>query len=74
MYSISSAQWTWLSGNNTGFVHGVYGTIGVPSLNHYPGGRNGHSMVFDADRNSIYAFGGFGYAQIPLLGTSPLLG
>jgi hypothetical protein len=63
MYNISSAQWTWLAGNNTARVPGVYDTKGIASVNNYPGARASHSMVFDDNLNCFYLFGGYGLAQ-----------
>jgi len=62
MYNISSAQWTWVSGNNTANSLGVYGSKGIPSVNSYPGGRFSHSMVFDSTLYCLYVFGGYGSA------------
>jgi N-acetylneuraminic acid mutarotase len=66
MFNISSVQWTWLSGNRTAGIRGAYGTKGIPSVNNYPGARDGHSMVFDPVVNCFYVFGGFGYDQTTL--------
>jgi hypothetical protein len=68
IYNISSGQWAWLSGNNTGFVPGVYGQKGVPSLNNYPGCRYDQSTVLDETMNCIYVFGGYGYPRVSLWG------
>jgi hypothetical protein len=73
MYNISSAQWTWLSGNSTVDVRSVHGSRGIPSLNNYPGGRIRHSMVLDQMMNCIYVFGGYG-AQATAWGASSFLG
>jgi hypothetical protein len=56
------SQATWLSGNSTGDVYGVYGTRGEPSINNYPGGRRDQTMVLDETTNSLYLFGGYGLA------------
>ena len=56
-----SAMWTWVSGNSTANVFGVYGTKGVPSMNNYPGSRFRHSMVFHSSLNCLFVFAGHGY-------------
>ena len=56
-------QATWLSGNDTAYVPGVYGTKGVPSINNYPGGRSDHSLVIDEILNCLYVFGGYGESE-----------
>jgi hypothetical protein len=62
MFDITSQMWTWVSGSDTVGTFGVYGTKGVSSVNNYPGGRGGHSMVFHPLLNCLFVFGGFGYA------------
>jgi hypothetical protein len=58
MYNITSDVWTWLSGNSTTNVPGVYGTKGVPSVNNYPGSRYAHSMIIHPSMNCLFLFGG----------------
>jgi hypothetical protein len=69
-----NSAWSWFSGNTTLNVPGVYGSKGIPSPNNYPGGRDAHSMVFDAVRNCIYVFGGRGYPESSTMGAPSLLG
>ncbi|MDB5281515.1 MAG: Kelch repeat type 2-containing protein, partial [Bacteroidota bacterium] len=38
-YDVSTGIWTWMSGSQTSNDPGIYGTIGVPSVNNYPGSR-----------------------------------
>ena len=60
LWKYSNGEWTWMSGNKTGRVAGVYGTKGVPSTSNYPGARD--SMGFGIDSSgSIWIFGGYGY-------------
>lgn len=58
-YNITTNQWTWVAGSNSGNLQGSYGTIGVPSATTYPGSRiQGASW---SDNNGfLYLFGGFG--------------
>jgi hypothetical protein len=58
-----TAEWTWISGNTTVDINGVYGTMGVPSANNYPGGRRDHHIAIDSSRNKLYLFGGTGFAE-----------
>ncbi|RTL10656.1 MAG: galactose oxidase [Neisseriaceae bacterium] len=57
MYSISSNQWTWVSGANTTSASGVYGTKGTPSNSNVPGARLGSVGWLDKNGN-IWLFGG----------------
>ena len=55
-------QWTWMSGSNnssgTYYVSpGVYGELGVPSLDNQPGGRGGASTWTDI-HGRLWLFGG----------------
>jgi N-acetylneuraminic acid mutarotase len=63
MYDILSSEWTWLSGNTTANVNGVYGVQRNSSRSVYPGSRYDHQISFDASRNCLYVFGGWGYPQ-----------
>ena len=60
LWKYYNGSWTWISGNNTAGVVGVYGTQGFPSISNYPGARE--SMGFGIDSfDSIWIFGGYGY-------------
>ncbi len=65
MFNPSTAQWTWMGGNNpqvsglTNGVGGVYGTLGTPSAGNIPGGRVGAASWTDGGGN-FWMFGGFG--------------
>jgi hypothetical protein len=52
-----NGNWTWISGNNTGDLKGIYGTKGVPSPNNVPGSRAYPSNWIDSDGN-FWIFGG----------------
>jgi len=68
-----SAMWTWLSGNNTVYDVGAYGTIGVPSVSNYPGGRTAHSVLFHPSSNCLFVFGGHGRATSSIHGMFPVI-
>ena len=65
----STATWSWISGNSTADVNGVYGTKSVPSVNNFPGSRYAHSMTIHPSMDCMFVFGGQGYAA----STSPSL-
>ena len=52
-------NWTWLGGNDTVDNLGSYGSLNVPALSNYPGGRE--TGEIQAINNKIYLFGGRGY-------------
>jgi N-acetylneuraminic acid mutarotase len=58
----SANQWAWMSGSNTngnnGYVAGIYGTLGVPSLDNSPSGRTAAATWTD-NRGHLWLFGGF---------------
>lgn len=58
-YNIASGLWTWVSGSNVANDFGVYGTMGVPSVNNYPIGRcETNASWVDSVNNVFYMFGG----------------
>ncbi len=61
-YNPTSNQWTWMSGNNTPYVSGVYGTMGTPSPANKPGSREG-TMACKDNSGNFYLFGGYGYNE-----------
>lgn len=60
-YTVSTNEWTWVSGSNLINQYGVYGTIGVPSGANVPGSRYFTHGWTDA-ANNLYMFGGSGNA------------
>ncbi len=56
-FNITSKEWAWISGNKTTNQDGVYGTMGVPDMANYPGGRDGSVSWMDTDGN-LWLFGG----------------
>jgi N-acetylneuraminic acid mutarotase len=59
-YNVTTNQWTWVCGVQTGSVAGIYGTKGVGSTSNMPGGRKGAVTWTDAGGN-LLMFGGYGY-------------
>lgn len=57
MYSVSTNQWTWMSGQPGGLVNPNFGTIRVPSSSNTPGSRITFSSWKDKDGN-FWLFGG----------------
>lgn len=54
-----SNEWTWMSGSNTAYAVGVYGSLGVASTNNVPGARNG-SVTWTDSSGNLWLFGGGG--------------
>jgi N-acetylneuraminic acid mutarotase len=61
-YTPASGEWTWMSGSNTPFQGGVYGTLGVPAASNVPGNRIGAVSWTDKSGN-LWLFGGGGYSN-----------
>jgi N-acetylneuraminic acid mutarotase len=59
-FSLSTKQWTWVSGSSTGNAQGVYGTQGVTATSNVPGTRYGTLCWIDSNSN-LWFFGGYGY-------------
>jgi N-acetylneuraminic acid mutarotase len=59
-FSVSTAEWTWVSGSNIAAQPGTYGTLGSPSVNNIPGGRQNAAVWIDSS-NGLWLFGGNGY-------------
>lgn len=59
-YTISTGQWTWVSGDNTRNNSGVYGTKGTAAAANKPGGRYDLKGLIDASGN-FWLYGGTGY-------------
>ena len=59
-YSPSTNEWTWVSGDNTSNVKGIYGTQGMPGAANKPGGRRRCTSWVDKSSN-LWLFGGNGY-------------
>jgi N-acetylneuraminic acid mutarotase len=59
-YSLSTGQWTWVSGNTVISTTGVYGTQGVATAGNLPAGRNQGASWTDSAGN-LWLFGGEGF-------------
>jgi N-acetylneuraminic acid mutarotase len=59
-FNPSTAEWTWVSGSNLAAQPGTYGTLGSPSSNNIPGGRQNEAAWIDSS-NNLWLFGGYGY-------------
>jgi N-acetylneuraminic acid mutarotase len=55
-------QWTWISGSDLMYQSGVYGTMGTPSANNFPGSRSNTSQWIDENGN-LWLFGGLGVSS-----------
>jgi len=60
-YEPNTNNWTWVSGTNTTYHGGIYGTQGTGSVSNVPGGRLNSSAWIDDDGN-LWLFGGYGKA------------
>ena len=58
-YSTQTNQWTWMSGDKTGNVPGVHGTIDIPDASNKPDGRIGSVALLTSC--NLWLFGGAGY-------------
>ncbi len=59
--SSASPAWSWQGGSNESNAYGVYGTLGVASINNIPGARLGSISWVDNNGN-FWLFGGAGNA------------
>ncbi len=55
-------QWTWISGSDLMYQAGVYGTLGTPSANNFPGSRSNTSQWID-ENGDLWLFGGLGVSS-----------
>jgi len=59
-YDLSTNEWTWMSGDSTGFAPAVYGVKGVASATNNPGARSGSCATWVGDgHNTLWLFGGY---------------
>lgn len=56
-FSPNTGEWTWMGGSDTGDAAGVYGTLGLGSINNIPGPRWGASTWVDSS-GKFWLFGG----------------
>ena len=62
-YDISTNVWTWMKGDNTVDVAGIYGSQGTPGILNKPGARRAGVTWTDA-LGSLCLFGGYGFAAM----------
>ena len=59
MYDITTNQWTWMKGTNTGNdIYAVYGTLGMESPDNTPGGRKECNSNWVLPDGTFWTFGG----------------
>ncbi len=58
-YNTTSGVWTWMSGNDTGYQLGTYGTKGTPAASNIPGARRVSISWLDTN-NDLWLYGGKG--------------
>jgi hypothetical protein len=56
-YTLSTGEWTWMSGSDTANQPGVYGTLGMPAPANVPGPRGASVTWTDASGN-LWLYGG----------------
>jgi N-acetylneuraminic acid mutarotase len=61
-YTLSTGEWTWMSGSSIANQPGVYGTLGMPAAGNVPGVRWGPVSWADLNGN-LWLFGGHGYGS-----------
>jgi PKD repeat protein len=62
-YDIANNIWTWMKGNNSWNIPGVYGVIGIEDSLSNPGARGSYSHWKDAEGN-FWLFGGLIYNSL----------
>jgi hypothetical protein len=72
-YSPSLQEWAWMGGadaitSENPFIAGVYGTLGVPSPNNYPGSRD-LGITWTGANGHLGMFGGYGVDSVDHIGT-----
>jgi len=60
LFDLVSELWTWLGGNDTVDVAGVYGTLGVADDANLAGGRRAPFLSHTSEEARFVLFGGFG--------------
>jgi N-acetylneuraminic acid mutarotase len=60
-FSPTSKVWIWVSGSNTVYAFGIYGTLGVSAGSNVPGARGSCASWIDGSGN-LWLFGGYGNA------------
>jgi hypothetical protein len=57
-------NWTWMYGENTASIGGIYGEIGVPDPSNFPGSRHYTTSAYDKSSATLWMFGGNGPTAI----------
>lgn len=61
-FAAGQNQWTWINGEQSNNINGIYGTRGLADPSNIPGSRMGSSTWVDAQGN-LWLFGGRGYGE-----------
>ncbi|MEO5947375.1 MAG: kelch repeat-containing protein, partial [Chitinophagaceae bacterium] len=61
-YSPANNQWTWVRGNKSVDINGVFGTQGTANAGNNPGSRSAAVSWIDASGN-LWLFGGYGFGE-----------
>src|SRR5579862_4818006 len=64
----STAEWTWINGEDVGNGAGFYGTLGTAAAGNVPGARQGANTWIDSSGN-LWLFGGIGFDSIGSVGS-----
>ena len=62
-YRVKDNTWTWMSGVNATNKPGVSGEKGSHSAAYYPGAREKAIVWYDSSTQTLWLFGGYGYAK-----------
>ncbi|MEO8770610.1 MAG: kelch repeat-containing protein [Ferruginibacter sp.] len=60
-YDVVANEWTWVNGDNTTNIRGIYGNKGIASPINKPGARN-NPVCWADNAGNLWMFGGNGYA------------
>jgi Galactose oxidase, central domain/Kelch motif len=67
-FSVSTGQWTRVSGSARKNMPGIYGLAGVPAADNVPGGRS-NAVTWVDSAGTLWLFGGYGIDSTGALGT-----
>src|SRR6185437_1808760 len=59
-YNIAANEWTWMSGSDSTFQNGIYGTQGIPDSANTPGARE-YAMSWTDSNGDFWLYGGYNY-------------
>ncbi|TXJ02795.1 MAG: hypothetical protein E6Q32_01915 [Neisseriales bacterium] len=66
-FNPSSNEWTWVAGESSVNIPGIYGVQGIPALTNQPGGRL-DSISWQESNGKVWIFGGHGIDAVGKLG------